>query len=133
MVNLDSIKLLKTDSISENKFCPKAIWYIIKKSNLFYSKITKKVEENSHRKQIYSIVFDSSPNPKRDGANNYASVYNYFFLEKANEKEEVIFQYRFNPAKKEFTLIDMKTGEVFTEDLSKLPDELFQEYENCCQ
>jgi len=130
--DVDSIIVLKTDSISENKFCPQAIWYIIKKSNLFYSKITKKVEENSHRKQIYSIVFDSSPNPKRDGANNYALVYNYFFLEKINEKEEVIFQYRYNPAKKEFTLIDMKTGQVFTEDLSELSDELFQEYENCC-
>ena len=83
-------------------------------------------------KYWFNIIFDSSPNPKRDGANNYDLVYNYFFLEKINEKEEVIFQYRYNPAKKEFTLIDMKTGQVFTEDLSELSDELFQEYENCC-
>lgn len=32
MVNLDSIEVLKTDSISENKFCPKAVDLIIQKS-----------------------------------------------------------------------------------------------------
>jgi hypothetical protein len=31
MVNLDNIEVLKTDSISENKFCPQAVDLIIQK------------------------------------------------------------------------------------------------------
>ena len=147
--DVDSIEVIKVDSISKNKFCPKAVDLIIQRSKLYNNKVYKRIhfflmrgadedpnlgKEINYQKSKYwfNIIFDSSPNPKRDGANNYALVYNYFFLEKINEKEAVIFQYRYNPAKKEFTLIDMKTGQVFTEDLSELSDELFQEYENCC-
>ncbi len=106
MVNLDNIEVLKTDNISENKFCPQAVDLIIQKSKLYKNKIYNRIvfffgrgnriedaylskdANNQKSKYWFNIVFDSSPNPKRDGANNYALVYNYFFSKKQTKKKK---------------------------------------------